>query len=232
MASQQHVPTTDSHRSETDRSSSDDWTDKAEQKARAATDKAQEQAQHLAHQAKDQVQTQLAGQKDRATEHLSSITTALHETSDHLRDHDEDAVARYVDRAAQQVDQFSHYLRNHTVSELLAETERYARREPALFLGGAALLGLASARFLKSSDSSQTPPRSPRSSRGRRRDADGSWEHDEVYRRSRGSDAGYSRVHGTDGAEMPDPHSEGPPRVSRASFAAGTAARQDEEGNR
>ena len=112
---------------------------------------AQDQAQQLASQAREQITTQLAGQKDRATDQLGSISSALHRTSENLHDEDQDAVARYIGDAAQQVDRLSDYLRTHTVSELLSEAERYARREPALFLGGAMLVGLLGARFLKSS---------------------------------------------------------------------------------
>jgi hypothetical protein len=45
----------------------------------------------------------------------------------------------------------SNYLQNTDVSEMVDRTEEFARRRPALFLGGAFALGLLGARFLKSS---------------------------------------------------------------------------------
>lgn len=156
--------------------------EQAKQKAEEAAAEVKHQAKNLAGQAKQQATTQLAGQKERATDQLGSITTALHETSDNLRKQDQDTIAGYVEEAAGQIDRLSHYLRDHTVTELLTEAERYARREPALFMGGAMLLGLVGARFLKS-----TSPEHRYSSYG-----------------SRGGGR-YRPVHGTAGAEMPDP---------------------------
>ena len=56
-----------------------------------------------------------------------------------------------MDDAAGQVEEFARTLQDRSVGELLQEAQRYARREPALFLGGAMVLGLFGARFLKSS---------------------------------------------------------------------------------
>ena len=46
---------------------------------------------------------------------------------------------------------FSERLKNKDVTELLNDAQRLARRQPALFVGGAFALGLLGARFLKSS---------------------------------------------------------------------------------
>lgn len=126
--------------------------DEAKDRAREAAGEAKEKAADLAHQAREQVTDQLDSQKGRATQQLDSISSALRSTSDNLRGEDQDAVARYVGDAAQQVERLSGYLRNHSASELLNEAERYARREPGLFVGGALLLGLVGARFFKSSN--------------------------------------------------------------------------------
>ncbi len=122
--------------------------------ADSTVQQAREKAGEYAEQAKKQVTTQLAGQKERATEELDSIGQALHSTSDHLREENQGMIADYVEQAAEQVSRLAGHLRNHSVSELLNEAERFARREPALFLGGAALLGIVGARFFKSSQPS------------------------------------------------------------------------------
>jgi hypothetical protein len=46
---------------------------------------------------------------------------------------------------------FSDQLRQKDVRELMSDVERFAQRQPTLFLGGAFALGLLGARFLKSS---------------------------------------------------------------------------------
>jgi hypothetical protein len=56
-----------------------------------------------------------------------------------------------VERAADQIDSFSRSLREKDVNELLDDAQQLARRQPALFIGGAFVLGLIGARFFKSS---------------------------------------------------------------------------------
>jgi hypothetical protein len=53
--------------------------------------------------------------------------------------------------AADQMRHFSDQLRQKDVRELLSDVERFAQRQPTVFLGGAFALGLLGARFLKSS---------------------------------------------------------------------------------
>jgi len=94
---------------------------------------------------------QLASQKDRATEGLGSVAQFVRQSTQQLRDQKQDAIAGYVERAADQIDQFSQSLRNKDVSELISDAQQLARKQPALFIGGAFVLGLVGARFLKSS---------------------------------------------------------------------------------
>ena len=91
-------------------------------------------------------------QKERAANRLGDMSDALRSTSDTLRSENEDAVANYVDTAADQVARFSGYLRDREVGQMLDEARGFARRDPALFLGGAALLGMLGARFMRSSN--------------------------------------------------------------------------------
>ena len=74
-----------------------------------------------------------------------------HETGDALQNNDQDAFARYANTAANQLDEFVEAVRDRSVGELFDEAERFARRDPGLFVGGAFLLGIFGARFLKAS---------------------------------------------------------------------------------
>ena len=123
----------------------------AKQKANETKEQAKQQAGELADQAKQQASSQLASQKERASSSLNSVSKALHQASDKLRDEDEGGIAGYVDDAANQVEQFARSLQDKSVGELVDGAKHYARQEPALFLGGAMLLGLFGSRFLKSS---------------------------------------------------------------------------------
>jgi hypothetical protein len=114
-------------------------------------DGVKQQASELASTAQEKVQAQLDHQKERATDALGGVSDALRQVGGTLRESDQDAFARYAETAAEQLEAFTRSLRNRSVGELLDEAERFARREPALFVGGAFLLGVLGARFLKAS---------------------------------------------------------------------------------
>lgn len=135
--------------------------DAAKDAASDAVDTAKDKAGDLLDQAKSTATDKLDAGKEQATGLLGNAAEALHDTADALREHDNDAFARYADAAADQVAQFTDSLRGKSVGELLDEAERFARRDAGLFLGGAFVLGIFGARFLKAA----TPQRS---SEGRR----------------------------------------------------------------
>lgn len=115
------------------------------------TDQAKQQASQIADQARQQVSSQLTSQKTRAADSLGSVAQALRQTGQQLRDQDQGPMPQYVERAADQIERLSGYLQNKDIGQLVDDVERYARRQPGLFLGGAFVLGLLGARFLKSS---------------------------------------------------------------------------------
>ena len=100
---------------------------------------------------KERATAQLATQKDKATDGLGSVAQAVRETTQHLRSRQHEAVAGYAEKAADQIERFSQRLKEKDVTELLDDAQQLARRQPALFIGGAFALGLLGARFLKSS---------------------------------------------------------------------------------
>ncbi len=126
-------------------------TEQAKQQSQQVAQQTQQKAGQLADQTRQQVKSRLAIQKDQAAEQLSPIKTALQETGQQLRNQDQGSVAQYADKAADQVERFSGYLRESDVDEIMDEVRNFARSRPALFLGGAAALGFFGTRFLKSS---------------------------------------------------------------------------------
>lgn len=119
-------------------------------KAQDVVEQTQQKAGEVVDQAKQQATSQLSSQKDRAVDSLGAVADALRQTGNHLRQSDQQGIAQYADKAAERVEQFSGQLRGKDVQEIVRDVERYARRQPALFLGGAFVLGLLGARFLKS----------------------------------------------------------------------------------
>jgi len=125
--------------------------DQAQQKTGEVIDQAKAKTGEVVGQVQQQAKSQLSIQKDRAAEGLGSVSQALRQTGDQLRQGDNAPVAQYTDKVAEQVDRVSTFLRERDINQIVNEVEHYARRQPAVFLGGAFALGLLAARFLKSS---------------------------------------------------------------------------------
>jgi hypothetical protein len=100
---------------------------------------------------KESATAQLTTQKDRGTDALGNVAQAVRSSTQKLREEHHDAIAGYVDRAADQIENWSRRLREKDVTDLLSDVQRLARRQPTVFVGSAFTLGLVGARFLKSS---------------------------------------------------------------------------------
>jgi hypothetical protein len=105
---------------------------------------------------RERATAQLSTQKDRATDGLGTVAQAVRQSTQHLRENKQDAVAQYVEKAADQIDRFATQLRDRDIGELVNEVQRFARKQPALFVGSAFALGVLGARFLKSSSDSHS----------------------------------------------------------------------------
>lgn len=123
----------------------------AKQQSREVARQGQEQASYYAGEARQRIEEQIDTQKERASGELSGISKALRQTGSQLREQDQDSVGQYAERAAGQTDRLSEYLHEKEASQLIGDVEDFARSRPSVFLGGAFVLGIAAARFLKSS---------------------------------------------------------------------------------
>ena len=125
--------------------------------ASAATNQAKEKLTDAASQAGDKVASRLDTQKDRAAQGLESVAQALRQASDQLRSEPQGPpVHEYVASAANRLEHLSGYLRSTDTKDMIRGLERFARQQPALFVGGAFMVGLLSARFLKTSSESNS----------------------------------------------------------------------------
>jgi hypothetical protein len=117
-----------------------------------------EQTQEAAGQAIDVARTQatsmLDSQKGRAVDNLSQISQALQSTQQQLQQNGQSVPASAVGALAGRLDGATGYLQNHNVRDIVWDVEDLASRNPWAFVGGAFALGLAAARFLKSSPQS------------------------------------------------------------------------------
>jgi hypothetical protein len=99
---------------------------------------------------KQNVTSRVDEQKNRAADGLGGIANVIRNAGNELRTENE-AVAQYVDMASDQLRKFADQIRQKGVADMLDDVHAFAKRRPALFIGGAFLAGVALARFLKSS---------------------------------------------------------------------------------
>jgi hypothetical protein len=130
------------------------------QGAHHLTDEVKTAAGEAAGQVKKAAESKMDAGRDFAAERLGSVADALRKTGEELRANDS-GLTTYVTKAANSVDYLSLYLQTRTLSQLMNDVEGFARREPAMFLGGSFLAGLLGGRFLKSSS-----PMTPRTAGG------------------------------------------------------------------
>jgi len=118
-----------------------------------------QQAKQTTSEVVDQVQQQagskLDRQKDEAAGQLQKLAGAVRHLGDELGGESQGTIAHYAAeygrKAADGIERFTNYLEQNDTKAMVRELENFGRRQPALLLGGAFLLGLAGARFLKSS---------------------------------------------------------------------------------
>lgn len=134
-----------------------------------AVSQTKEKAGEIAGQVTQQATSRLDEHKSQAAGSLGSVAEALRQSSQQLRDQDQGVVGQYAgqygETIANQVERISTFLQEKDTKEIVQEVESFARREPALFIGGAFLLGLLGARLLKSAPSASASTSSFSSSR-------------------------------------------------------------------
>lgn len=123
----------------------------AREQIREVKDQVVGQARNTLQQARERASSSLGESKSQVADQLGTIAQALRRTTEHLRAEDQQRIAGLTDTVARQVDQVANYLRNKDASAMKADLENLAKRQPAIVIGGALVLGLIGARFLKSS---------------------------------------------------------------------------------
>lgn len=129
-------------------------------KARQGADQVKQAASAATDQVKQSAKSQASSQKDQAAQSLNTVSQAVNQAAQQLRQNNQAPMAQIAETAAANISQFSGYLQNRNINDLIGDVEDFASSQPALFLGGAFLLGVLGARFLKSSRASMSQPSS------------------------------------------------------------------------
>lgn len=122
--------------------------------AKQSANQAKEVASNVLGQAKEQAASRADQQRETVASGVQAVAQAFRSMGEDLRSREQGPVAQYAAElghsVASQAERLATYLQGRDVRQILTETEDFARRSPALFLGGAFVLGLAASRFFKS----------------------------------------------------------------------------------
>ena len=112
---------------------------------------AQERAGEIVQRATERGREQITSHKERAAEGLETFANATRRVGYDLRARDNTAIADITDTAAAQAERLGTFLRQTDVNDMVRGVTQFGRTQPFLFLGGAFVLGVVGARFLKAS---------------------------------------------------------------------------------
>jgi len=117
---------------------------------------AKETTSEVVGQVQQQAGSRLDRGKDEAVNELQRVAGAVRQLGDKLGSEQGQGpigqyAAQYGRKAADGLERLTNYLRENDTKQLVTELGNLGRRQPALLIGGAFLLGLAGARFFKSS---------------------------------------------------------------------------------
>jgi hypothetical protein len=119
---------------------------------------------NIVNRVQQQAGSQLTRQKETAATELSQVANAVRRLRENLPQQELGPIARvvgdYGEKAADSLERLSTYVRDKDPKQLLDDVQNFGRRQPALLLGGAFLLGFAGARLIRSSMSAAYEQRS------------------------------------------------------------------------
>jgi hypothetical protein len=130
-------------------------TEGVKSKASEAGDKAAEKAREVGHQVEEAAMSKAEEGRHRVADEVHKVSEALRTGARELREGEDDRTTDFIERLAEPVERVSRYLEQHDTRELASDLEDFARRNQAVFLGGAFALGMMGARFLKASSDSR-----------------------------------------------------------------------------
>ncbi|MEL7279171.1 MAG: hypothetical protein AAGK79_02365 [Pseudomonadota bacterium] len=109
---------------------------------------ARETAASAAHKAQEKVQANTEAVRDQTADETKKVADAAHAAADEFDTGSLQAQA--IEQVATRVDDLAAQIRNTDIDRLARTVGDAARRNPVLFVAGAALVGFAATRFLKS----------------------------------------------------------------------------------
>jgi hypothetical protein len=125
-----------------------DLAGRAKDAASASADALKTQAADFASQGRDRLLEKAQDQKRVGAEYISGLAEAIRRAAGEF-DKDVPFAANYIRTAASEVENVAETVRNGDFSELVAQAQDFARRQPTVFVGLSMLAGFGVARLLK-----------------------------------------------------------------------------------
>jgi hypothetical protein len=110
---------------------------------------------------KERASVQLDDQRHRATRNLGGVARFVRQATDEIESQGHLGFAGYGRKAADRIDELSRQLERKDLDQVIADVERFARQQPALFVGAAFGVGVLAGRFLLSSAGRVPKPSAP-----------------------------------------------------------------------
>lgn len=116
-----------------------------------------QEVQSFASAAQDRVRAEAQKGAQTAGRTLGDFANAVRRAGEELADQDQNPASRLVKQAADGLESFSRNLADKEPGELLHAVRDFGRRNPAVFIGGAVLVGLAIGRFVRATEGGGEP---------------------------------------------------------------------------
>jgi hypothetical protein len=126
----------------------------AKQKAGELVEQAKSAARDVTQNAASAAADQAAAAKSSVADEMSGVASALRTAAREMRSGSPQE--RTFGQIAEGLADASESMRNKDLSEMAQDISGFARKNPLVFLGGAALIGFAATRFAKASGARQT----------------------------------------------------------------------------
>ena len=124
-------------------------TTQAQEKVAGLASQAKTAGENLAQDAASAAATRADAAKSSAADEVSSVASALRTAAEEMRSGSPQE--RTFGQIAEGLADASDAMRNKDLNEMVQDVSTFARKNPLVFLGGAALVGFVAARFAKAS---------------------------------------------------------------------------------
>ena len=117
-----------------------------------AVDEAKEAGVQAASAAGSRAREELDRRSTQAGDRVDTAAGDVRDIAQGLRDKGRDGPARLADDAAERIERFAAYLRESDTDRILEDVRSFSRRQPAVVVAGAAVIGIMAGRLLKASE--------------------------------------------------------------------------------